>query len=50
MKENTYTYGNATIVTYRPELTEQEQKKRERQIETALQILGKELVERKAKK
>ena len=44
MTVHTYTYGNATIVTYRPEQTEQEQKKHERRIEAALQQFGKAMV------
>lgn len=33
--------GNATIVVYRPELTADERKKKERRIEAALQQFGK---------
>ena len=37
-----YNYGNVVIKVYRPELTDTERKKRERQIESALSVFGKE--------
>lgn len=40
-----YTYGNAMIVVYRPELTEKELKKIEEHILISLQHIGKELKE-----
>lgn len=40
-----YTYGNATVVVYRPELTEKELKKVEGQILISMQQIGKELKE-----
>lgn len=40
-----YTYGNATIVVYRPELSEKERKKQEERILISLQQIGKELKE-----
>lgn len=42
-----YTYGNATIVIYRPELSEKERKKQEECILISLQQIGKELKENK---
>ena len=39
-----YKYGNATIVVYRPILADDERQKRERQIQTALNLFGKEMV------
>lgn len=40
-----YTYGNATIVIYRPELSDKDLKKQEQNILIALQQIGKELKE-----
>lgn len=40
-----YTYGNAIITVYRPELTETDLKKVEAQILISLQQIGKELKE-----
>ena len=40
-----YTYGNAIITVYRPELSEKELKKIEEQISISLQHIGKELKE-----
>jgi hypothetical protein len=40
-----YTYGNALIAIYRPELTEQELKKVEDRILIGMQQIGKELKE-----
>ena len=40
-----YVYGNATVVLYRPELTETELKKIEPQILVGLQEIGKEMKE-----
>ena len=40
-----YTYGNATITVYRPDLNEKELKKIEDQILISLQHIGKELKE-----
>ena len=40
-----YTYGNAIITVYRPELSERELKKIEEQILISLQHIGKELKE-----
>ena len=40
-----YTYGNATIVIYRPELSDKELKKQEEKILISLQQIGKELKE-----
>lgn len=47
MKTKTLTYGNATIVIHRPELTEAEQAKSERQLLIALQQFGKAMQESK---
>jgi len=38
-------YGNAIICIYRPELTEEERKKRETRLAIALQQFGKEMYE-----
>ena len=40
-----YIYGNAIITVYRPELTEEEHRKIEKQILVGLQQIGKELEE-----
>jgi hypothetical protein len=40
-----YTYGNAVITVYRPELTEYKLKEVEKQIVISLQQIGKELKE-----
>lgn len=40
-----YQYGNVTITTYRPELSDEENKKREEQLLIALQQFGKETKE-----
>ena len=40
-----YTYGNAIITVYRPELSEKELKKIEELISISLQHIGKELKE-----
>lgn len=40
-----YTYGNATIVVYRPELSDKDHKKQEQNILISLQQIGKELKE-----
>ena len=40
-----YMYGNATIVIYRPELSDKDLKKQEQNILIALQQIGKELKE-----
>ena len=40
-----YTYGNAMITVYRPELTDKDLKKQEQNILIALQQIGKELKE-----
>lgn len=40
-----YTYGNATIVVYRPELSDKERKKVEDTILISMQQIGKELKE-----
>lgn len=45
MEVREYTYGNATIVIYRPELTGKELKKAEERILVSLQQIGKELKE-----
>ena len=45
MEIKEYTYGNALITIYRPELTENEYKKIEKQILIGLQQIGKELKE-----
>ena len=42
-----YTYGNAIIAVYRPELSDKERKKREEKILIALQQYGKEVKENK---
>lgn len=42
-------YGNAVIKLHRPTLSETEQSKRERQIKTALQLFGKEMLEAERK-
>ena len=41
------TFGNATIIVHRPELTETERAKQENRIITALQQFGRETEERK---
>lgn len=41
----TITCGNAEIVIHRPELTEDERRKREHQIEIALQQFGKAMAD-----
>ena len=40
-----YTYGNSIVVVYRPELTELEYEKVEKQILIGLQQIGKEMKE-----
>lgn len=45
METREYTCGNAIVVVYRPELSEKEIEKQERQILIALQQIGKELKE-----
>ena len=40
-----YQYGNVTITTYRPELSDEENKKQEEQLLIALQQFGKEMKE-----
>lgn len=40
-----YTYGNATIMIYRPELTDREYERVEKQILIGLQQIGKEMKE-----
>ena len=40
-----YTYGNAIIVIYRPELSDKERKKREERLLIALEQYGKEVKE-----
>ena len=44
---NTYTYGNAIIHVYRPELTEEERAKREANLLTALEQFGKAVHQQK---
>ena len=43
-------FGNAIIKIYRPTLSETEQAKRERQLENALQLFGKAMVESEGRK
>lgn len=45
MKVTTYHVGRAEIRIYRPELTKDEQEKRERKVQTALQVVGKYIEE-----
>lgn len=42
-----YTYGNAIITVYRPQLSEKELRKQEERILISLQQIGKELKENK---
>lgn len=51
MKEkHVYQVGNAEVVVYRPELTEEERAKRERQIVIALNQFGKAMVDAEKRK
>lgn len=45
MTTREYTYGNSIVVVYRPELTEREYEKVEKQILIGLQQIGKEMKE-----
>lgn len=46
MQVTEYTHNGAIIVVYRPELTEEERKKRENNIKRALDCYGKERYEK----
>ena len=48
MQVTEYIHNGAIIVVYRPELTEEERKKRENNIKRALDCYGKERYEKKA--
>ena len=43
-------YGNVTIILHRPELTEEEKKRSEANVLTAMQHIGKEIVRNREKK
>lgn len=45
MNTKEYTYGNATIVIYRPELSDKDYEKQKQNILISLQQIGKELKE-----
>lgn len=50
MKMKELQFGNAIIKLTRPTLSETEQAKRERQLENALQLFGKAMVESEGRK
>ena len=48
--KKTIQHGNATIKVYRPTLTEEEQKRREKQISNALHQIGQSISKQEEKK